>query len=143
MFEVRRSRRTRLPPLDYWKNERAIYEQSKTTPDAGRVIKGVIRPSEEPSEEVEMPPRKKQNTAKTRTDPQLKSDQSNNKDNEDPTDSCDADDERELIAQSGFDEDPRIEGQVVDPTTGTVIFRGMHFVVRENHPSFRLFFISI
>lgn len=131
MFEVRRSRRTRLPPLDYWKNERAIYEQSKTTPDAGRVIKGVIRPSEEPSEGVEMPPSKKQRTAKTRTDPQSKSGQSNTKDTADPTDSCDADDEHESIAQSGFDEELRTEGQIVDPTTGAVIVRGMHFAVLE------------
>ncbi|KAG0342964.1 Centromere protein C [Podila horticola] len=108
---------------DYWKNERAIYEQSKTTPDAGRVIKGVIRPSKEPSEEVEMPPSKKQRTAKTRTDPQSKSGQSNTKDTADPTDSCDADDEHESIAQSGFDEELRTEGQIVDPTTGAVIVR--------------------
>ncbi|KAF9305082.1 Centromere protein C [Mortierella antarctica] len=119
------ARPSRVPP------QMVVTEVPRAAPpcddasDAGRVIKGVIRPSEEPSEEVEMPPRKKQNTAKTRTDPQLKSDQSNNKDNEDPTDSCDADDERESIAQSGFDEDPRIEGQVVDPTTGTVIFRAI------------------
>ncbi|KAG0037257.1 Centromere protein C [Podila clonocystis] len=122
---VRRSRRTRLPPLDYWRNERAVYEQSKTTPDAGRVIKGVIRPSEEPSEEEEMPPRKKLRTGKTRTDPQLRSDQSNIKETQDAIDSCDADDEHESISQSGFEEEPRIEGQVVDPVTGSVIVRAL------------------
>ncbi|KAG0093135.1 Centromere protein C [Podila epicladia] len=122
---VRRSRRTRLPPLDYWKNERALYELSKTTPDAGRVIKGVIRPSEESFEEVEMPPRKKQSTASTQTDSQSKSAPSKIKDTEDSTDSCRTDDEQKSIAQSGFNEEPRTEGQVVDPTTGTVIFRGL------------------
>ncbi|KAG0098801.1 hypothetical protein BGZ93_010271 [Podila epicladia] len=129
---VRRSRRTRLPPLDYWKNERALYELSKTTPDAGRVIKGVIRPSEESFEEVEMPPRKKQSTASTQTDSQSKSAPSKIKDTEDSTDSCRTDDEQKSIAQSGFNEEPRTEGQVVDPTTGTVIFRGRVAVTVNN-----------
>ncbi|KFH61844.1 hypothetical protein MVEG_12352 [Podila verticillata NRRL 6337] len=119
---VRRSRRTRLQPLEYWKNERAIYELSKTSPDAGRVIKGVTRASEEPHmKDVKMPPRKKQSTANTRSDLQSASNQQNVNQTVDTYDSCDADDEQDALAQSGFDEEARVEGNVVDPATGAAI----------------------
>ncbi|KAF9212865.1 hypothetical protein BGZ59_006218 [Podila verticillata] len=39
----------------------------------------------------------------------------------DTYDSCDADDEQDALAQSGFDEEARVEGNVVDPATGAAI----------------------
>ncbi|KAF8985096.1 hypothetical protein BGZ52_011526 [Haplosporangium bisporale] len=101
---------------------RAIYELSKTSPDAGRVIKGVTRASEEPHmKDVKMPPRKKQSTANTRSDLQSASNQQNVNQTVDTYDSCDADDEQDALAQSGFDEEARVEGNVVDPATGAAI----------------------
>lgn len=72
---------------------------------------------------VKMPPRKKQSTASTRSDLQSKSNQHNVNETVDTNDSCDADDEQEALAQSGFDEEARVEGSVVDPSTGAIVVR--------------------
>ncbi|KAF9932502.1 hypothetical protein FBU30_008075 [Linnemannia zychae] len=59
---VRRSHRTKVAPLEFWKNEKLVFEKAMDNGVVGQVIKGVIRAETEP-----MSKRKRKNGPRSRT----------------------------------------------------------------------------
>ncbi|KAF9420198.1 hypothetical protein BGZ94_009195 [Podila epigama] len=118
--ESRRSNRTRVEPLEYWKNEQLLFEQSKTSPHAGRVIKAVVKAYEVPVEnkkKTKLPPKTHGTKKAQRNIEQHTSVRVDNIENEDKRD------EKHAIANSGLEEEAVVKGKVKDPSCDGVVER--------------------